>query len=190
MSLALTILPDAEQANAAATDRLASWLTHPPTHRLMLAAGTTPRYRIDGTVEIGGLVRGKRRVIVTDTKTGQQEEHLIPRSKHILLFNGDHVSKGDQITDGPVVPHDLLEITIKEQVPLPDQPGAGTYIREVGKNVTGDDHGLFHFTQAAEQIPHLDARPRIETARRFIEQEYLRFVQEHASQPNPLRLPA
>jgi DNA-directed RNA polymerase subunit beta' len=66
--------------------------------------------RIDGTVEIGGLVRGKRRVIVTDTKTGQQEEHLIPRSKHILLFNGDHVSKGDQITDGPVVPHDLLEI--------------------------------------------------------------------------------
>jgi DNA-directed RNA polymerase subunit beta' len=66
--------------------------------------------RIDGTVEIGGLVRGKRRVIVTDPKTGQQEEHLIPRSKHILLFNGDHVSKGDQITDGPVVPHDLLEI--------------------------------------------------------------------------------
>ena len=66
--------------------------------------------RIDGTVEIGGLVRGKRRVIVTDQKTGQQEEHLIPRSKHILLFNGDHVSKGDQITEGPVVPHDLLEI--------------------------------------------------------------------------------
>ncbi len=66
--------------------------------------------RIDGTVEIGGLVRGKRRVIVTDTKTGHQEEHLIPRSKHILLFNGDHVSKGDQITEGPVVPHDLLEI--------------------------------------------------------------------------------
>ncbi|MCX6839771.1 MAG: DNA-directed RNA polymerase subunit beta' [Verrucomicrobia bacterium] len=66
--------------------------------------------RIDGTVEIGGLVRGKRRVIVTDQKTGQQEEHLIPRSKHILLFNGDHVGKGDQITDGPVVPHDLLEI--------------------------------------------------------------------------------
>jgi DNA-directed RNA polymerase subunit beta' len=66
--------------------------------------------RIDGTVEIGGLVRGKRKVIVTDQKTGQQEEHLIPRSKHILLFNGDHVGKGDQITDGPVVPHDLLEI--------------------------------------------------------------------------------
>jgi DNA-directed RNA polymerase subunit beta' len=66
--------------------------------------------RIDGVVEIGGLVRGKRRVIVTDPKSGQQEEHLIPRSKHILVFNGDVVSKGDQLTDGPVVPHDILEI--------------------------------------------------------------------------------
>ncbi len=66
--------------------------------------------RIDGVVEIGGLVRGKRRVIVTDPKTGQQEEHLIPRSKHILVFNGDHISKGDQLTDGPVVPHEILEI--------------------------------------------------------------------------------
>jgi DNA-directed RNA polymerase subunit beta' len=65
--------------------------------------------RIDGTVEIGGLVRGKRRVIVTD-KAGNQEEHLIPRSKHILVFNGDVVTKGDQLTDGPVVPHDILEI--------------------------------------------------------------------------------
>jgi DNA-directed RNA polymerase subunit beta' len=61
-------------------------------------------------VEIGGLVRGKRRVIVTDPKTGQQEEHLIPRSKHILVFNGDHITKGDQLTEGPVVPHEILEI--------------------------------------------------------------------------------
>jgi DNA-directed RNA polymerase subunit beta' len=61
-------------------------------------------------VEIGGLVRGKRRVIVTDQKSGQQEEHLIPRSKHILVFNGDVVNRGDQLTDGPVVPHEILEI--------------------------------------------------------------------------------
>jgi len=66
--------------------------------------------RIDGNAEIGGLVRGKRRVIITDPKTGQQEEHLIPRSKHILVYNGDHVNKGDQLTEGPVVPHEILEI--------------------------------------------------------------------------------
>jgi DNA-directed RNA polymerase subunit beta' len=66
--------------------------------------------KIDGVVQIGGLVRGKRKVIVTDEKTGSQEEHLIQRSKHILVFNGDIVSKGDQLTDGPVVPHEILDI--------------------------------------------------------------------------------
>jgi DNA-directed RNA polymerase subunit beta' len=49
-------------------------------------------------------------VIITDPKTGQQEEHLIPRSKHILVYNGDHVNKGDQLTEGPVVPHEILDI--------------------------------------------------------------------------------
>ena len=61
-------------------------------------------------MEIGGLVRGKRKVIITDPKTGAQEEHLIIRSKQIFVANGDHVSKGDQLTDGAVVPHEILEI--------------------------------------------------------------------------------
>ena len=66
--------------------------------------------KIDGVVEIAGLIRGKRKVLVTDPKTGAQEEHLIPRSKHILAINGDIVHKGDQLTDGPVVPHEILDI--------------------------------------------------------------------------------
>ncbi len=66
--------------------------------------------KIDGVVEIGGLVRGKRKVIVTEPKTGKQEEHLIARNKHILVTNDDVVTKGDQLTEGPVVPHEILEI--------------------------------------------------------------------------------
>jgi DNA-directed RNA polymerase subunit beta' len=66
--------------------------------------------KIDGNIEIGGLVRGKRKVITTDPKTGQQEEHLIPRNKHIFVQNGDLVTKGDQLTEGAVVPHEILEI--------------------------------------------------------------------------------
>ncbi len=66
--------------------------------------------KIDGVVEIAGLIRGKRKVLVTDPKTGAQEEHLIPRSKHVLAINGDIVRKGDQLTDGPVVPHEILDI--------------------------------------------------------------------------------
>ena len=67
--------------------------------------------RIDGVVEIGGLVRGKQRIIVKDVETGEEVEHLIAREKHLLFTPGDLVKKGDQLTDGAVVPHEILEIS-------------------------------------------------------------------------------
>jgi len=66
--------------------------------------------KIDGLVDIGGTVRGKRRLIVRDTETGAEEEHLIALSKHIIVFKGDFVKKGQQLTEGPVVPHEILEV--------------------------------------------------------------------------------
>ena len=55
-------------------------------------------------------VRGKRRLIVTDPQTGAEEEHLIPLGKHIIVFKGDFVKKGQQLTEGPVVPHEVLDV--------------------------------------------------------------------------------
>ncbi len=66
--------------------------------------------KIDGIVEIGGTVRGKRKLILKDTATGAEEEHLIPLNKHMIVFKGDFVKKGSQLTEGPVVPHEILEI--------------------------------------------------------------------------------
>ena len=66
--------------------------------------------KIDGTVDIGGTVRAKRRLIVTDPDTKAEEEHLIPLNKHIIVFKGDTVKKGQQLTEGPVVPHEILEV--------------------------------------------------------------------------------
>ncbi len=66
--------------------------------------------KIDGTVEFGGTVRGKRRLILRDPTTGQEEEHLIPLNKHIIVFKGDFVRKGSQLTEGPIVPHEILEV--------------------------------------------------------------------------------
>jgi len=66
--------------------------------------------KIDGVVDIGGTVRGKRRLIVKDADSTAEEEHLIPLSKHIIVFKGDLVKKGQQLTEGPVVPHEILEI--------------------------------------------------------------------------------
>jgi DNA-directed RNA polymerase subunit beta' len=66
--------------------------------------------KIDGIVEMGGTVRGKRRLILKDPETGVEEEHLIPLTKHIIVFKGDFVKKGQQLTEGPVVPHEILEV--------------------------------------------------------------------------------
>ena len=66
--------------------------------------------KIDGIVDIGGTVRAKRRLIVTDLETKAEEEHLIPLNKHIIVFKGDLVKKGQQLTEGPVVPHEILEV--------------------------------------------------------------------------------
>jgi DNA-directed RNA polymerase subunit beta' len=66
--------------------------------------------KIDGVVEMGGTVRGKRRLILKDPETNAEEEHLIPLTKHIIVFKGDFVKKGQQMTEGPVVPHEILEV--------------------------------------------------------------------------------
>jgi len=66
--------------------------------------------KIDGIVEMGGTVRGKRRLILKDPDAGSEEEHLIPLTKHIIVFKGDFVKKGQQLTEGPVVPHEILEV--------------------------------------------------------------------------------
>jgi DNA-directed RNA polymerase subunit beta' len=65
--------------------------------------------KIEGEVSFGGNVRGKKKVIVTDAVTGEQIDHLVPMGKHIIVTDGDKVKRGDQITEGPVSPEDLLE---------------------------------------------------------------------------------
>jgi len=66
--------------------------------------------KIAGLVELGGIQRGARRVIVKDTVSGSEEEHIIPLGKHIIVFKGDHVEKGEPLTEGPIVPQEILEV--------------------------------------------------------------------------------
>jgi DNA-directed RNA polymerase subunit beta' len=58
--------------------------------------------KIDGVVDFGtASVRGKRCILVKDPVTGDEEEHLIPIGKHVIVFKGDFVKKGQQLTEGP-----------------------------------------------------------------------------------------
>jgi DNA-directed RNA polymerase subunit beta' len=66
--------------------------------------------RIDGVVDFGPTVRGKRCILIKDPQTGTEEEHLIPIGRHVIVFKGDMVKKGQQLTEGPVVPHEILDV--------------------------------------------------------------------------------
>ncbi len=66
--------------------------------------------KIDGIVDFGPSVRGKRCVLITDPVTKLSEEHLIPIGKHVIVFKGDLVKKGQQLTEGPMDPHEILEV--------------------------------------------------------------------------------
>jgi len=66
--------------------------------------------KIDGVVDFGPAVRGKRCIVIKDPQTGLEEEHLIPIGKHVIVFKGDYVKKGQQLTEGPVVPHEVLDV--------------------------------------------------------------------------------
>ena len=66
--------------------------------------------KIDGVVDFGPITRGKRAILIKDALSGEEEEHLVPVGKHVIVFKGDSVKKGQQLTDGPVVPHEILEV--------------------------------------------------------------------------------
>lgn len=66
--------------------------------------------KIDGVVDFRGVQKSKRIVVVRDDVSGMEEEHLIPHTKHLIVQRGDHVSKGQQLTDGVVISHEILEI--------------------------------------------------------------------------------
>ena len=66
--------------------------------------------KIDGVVDFGPSVRGKRCIVIKDQQTSVEEEHLIPIGKHVIVFKGDYVKKGQQLTEGPIDPHEILEI--------------------------------------------------------------------------------
>ncbi len=66
--------------------------------------------KIDGVVDFRGVQKNKRIVVVRDDESGMEEEHLIPLTKHLIVQKGDMVMKGQQLTDGLVVPQEILEV--------------------------------------------------------------------------------
>jgi DNA-directed RNA polymerase subunit beta' len=62
-----------------------------------------------GTVSFGKDTKGKQRLIIT-MADGEQNESLIPKWRHVNVFEGEHVEKGEVIADGELNPHDILRL--------------------------------------------------------------------------------
>lgn len=61
-----------------------------------------------GIVNFGRETKGKRRLIISSEDKAHEE--LIPKWRHISVFEGEHVERGELIAEGPLNPHDILRL--------------------------------------------------------------------------------
>ncbi len=68
-----------------------------------------------GMVSFGKDTKGKQRLIIRDAD-GQEHEELIPKYRQIIVFEGEHVSKGETVVDGEPSPQDILRLKGVEEL--------------------------------------------------------------------------
>jgi DNA-directed RNA polymerase subunit beta' len=67
--------------------------------------------QIDGYVSIAkSTKKGKQKVTVTPVDVGEKKEYLIPRGKHINVYEGDYIRAGEPLIGGSAIPQDILSI--------------------------------------------------------------------------------
>jgi DNA-directed RNA polymerase subunit beta' len=64
---------------------------------------------ISGTVSFGKETKGKQRLLIT-APDGEQHEELIPKWRHVTVFEGEHVERGEMLVDGEPDPQDILRL--------------------------------------------------------------------------------
>ena len=62
-----------------------------------------------GTVSFGKETKGKVRLVITD-ESGVSHEVLIHKWRHLNIFEGEQVTRGEVISDGEPIPHDILHL--------------------------------------------------------------------------------
>ena len=63
-----------------------------------------------GIVSFGKETKGKKRLVITPKDGSEPYEELIPKWRHMNVFEGESVEKGEVISDGPPNPHDILRL--------------------------------------------------------------------------------
>jgi DNA-directed RNA polymerase subunit beta' len=76
-----------------------------------------------GIVSFGKDTKGKQRLVIKDVD-GNEHEELIPKWRQVIVFEGEHVEKGETVVDGEPSPHDILRL-------LGVEPLAGYLVKEI-----------------------------------------------------------
>jgi DNA-directed RNA polymerase subunit beta' len=63
-----------------------------------------------GIIEFGKETKGKQRLVIRDKGGDILYEELIPKWRHVGVFDGEHVEQGEMIADGEPNPHDILRL--------------------------------------------------------------------------------
>jgi DNA-directed RNA polymerase subunit beta' len=69
---------------------------------------------ISGRVELRTDKRRGKMTIIVRSDSGMEREHHVAHDRHLLVHTGDYVEAGDPLTEGPMVPHDILDIRGEE----------------------------------------------------------------------------
>src|SRR3546814_415013 len=62
-----------------------------------------------GVVSFGKDTKGKQRLVIRGPD-GDEHEELIPKYRQIIVFEGEHVEKGETVVDGEPSPQDILRL--------------------------------------------------------------------------------
>ncbi len=65
---------------------------------------------VTGTVTFGKETKGKRRLVITPNDGSEPHETLIPKWREMGVYEGEHVEKGEVVSEGSPSPHDILRL--------------------------------------------------------------------------------
>ena len=95
---------------------------------------------VSGIVTFGKETKGKKRLVITPSDA-EPVETMIQKWRNLNVFEGEHVGKGEVISDGPSNPHDILRIL---------------GVEELAKYITGEIQDVYRLQGVGINDKHIE----------------------------------
>ncbi len=106
---------------------------------------------ISGRVELRTDKRRGKMTVVVRSESSMEREHHVPHDQHLLVHTGDYVEAGDRLTEGPLVPHNILAIRGEEALQQYLLAEIQAVYRGQGQNIN-DKHMEIILTQMLRKV--------------------------------------